>query len=84
MTRVQRVHRLQVVMMIVNVVQPAVSPGVGVRRRGLAGYAGADVMVIDAGVTGRQAARRAAMVMATQRARRQTTVDVNHVAMNRG
>jgi len=32
MTRVQLMHRLQVMMMIMNVVQPAVSPGIGVRR----------------------------------------------------
>lgn len=71
-------------MMIVNVVQSAVRPGVGVRRRGLAGYAGADVVVVDAGVTGREAARRAAVVMAAQRRRRQTTVDVHHVPVHGG
>lgn len=32
MTRVQLMHRLQVMMMIVNVIQPAVSPGIRVRR----------------------------------------------------
>lgn len=71
-------------MMIVNMVEPAVRPGVGVRRRGLAGYAGADVMVVDAGVTGREAARRAAAVMAAQRRGRQATVDVDHVAVHGG
>lgn len=63
MTRVQRVHWLKVVMMIVNVIQSAVRPGIGVRRRGLAGYAGADMMMVHAGVSG-QAAGRAAMMVA--------------------
>jgi len=33
MARVQRVYRLQVMVMIVNVIQPAVSPSIGVGRR---------------------------------------------------
>lgn len=52
MTRVQRVHRLQMMMMIVDVIQPAVRSGISVRRRGLARYAGADVMMVHAGMTG--------------------------------
>lgn len=80
MTRVQLVHRLQVMVMIVNVVQPAMSSGIGVRWRGFARYTGADVMMIYTGMTS-QAARRASP-MAAQRCRRQTAVDVDHVPVH--
>lgn len=83
MARVQRVYRLQMMMMLVNVVQSAVSPSVGVGRRRLARYAGAYVMMIHAGVAG-QAAGRAAVMMAAQRRRRQTVVDVDHVSVHGG
>lgn len=83
MIRVQLVHRLQVMMMIVNVIQPAVSSGIGVRRRGFARYTGADMMMIYTGMTS-QAARRATAMMAAQRCRRQTVVDIDHVSVHRG
>jgi len=83
MARVQRVHRLQVMVMIVNVIQPAMSPSIGVGRRRFTRNPGADMMMIHAGMTG-QATGRAAMMMATQRCRRQTAVDVDHVSVHRG
>ncbi|KOX80524.1 hypothetical protein WN51_13008 [Melipona quadrifasciata] len=46
--RVQRMHLLQVMMVIVHVIQTAVRSRIGVRRRGLAGYARAHVMMIHA------------------------------------
>ena len=82
MARVQRMHLLQMMMVIVHVIQTAVRSRIGVRRGGLAGYARAHVMMIHARMSG-QTSRRAAVMMAGQRRGREAAVRVDHVAMNR-
>lgn len=52
MTGVKRMDLLQMMMMVVYVIQTTVGSGVGVRRRGLARYPGADVVMVHAGVSG--------------------------------
>lgn len=50
--RVQRMHLLQMMVVIVNVVQATVRSRVGIRGGRLAGYAGTDVMMVHARVSG--------------------------------
>lgn len=77
---VQRVDLLHMMMMIVNVIQPAVSPGISVRRGRLAGDTGTHVMMIDARAT-RQATGRTPVMSSDQRSSRQTGARVYDVPM---